>query len=63
MLRVNRTVDRLTIAPPLMPMVFCVRNCVRAARMLPELDWGGGRAASRALGVPGNPVAGYSGLA
>ena len=55
---------RALVVPPPMPMVFLVRNYVRAAQILP-LDWeyAGGQIAIRALNVPGDPVAGYSGLA
>ena len=60
----RRIVGRALIVPPPMSMVFSVRNYVRAARLsLLDWDWDGGRIARRALNVPGDPVAGYSGLA
>ena len=62
--RLSRIAGRALIVPPPMPMVFSVRNYVHAARILSlDWDWDGGRIARRALNVPGDPVAGYSGLA
>ena len=62
--RLSRIAGRALIVPPPMPMVFSVRNYVRAARILSlDWDWDGGRIARRALNMPGDPIAGYSGLA
>ena len=46
------------VVPPPVPMVFLVRNYVRAAQ-ISSLDWDldGGRIARQALNVPGDPVA------
>ena len=60
----SHNVGRVLAVPPPMPMVFLVRNYVRVARISSlDWDWDGGRIARRALNVPGDPVAGYSGLA
>ena len=55
---------RALVVPPPVPMVFLVRNYVRVARISSlDWDWDRGRIARRALNVPGDPVAVYSGLA
>ena len=62
--RLSRIAGRALIVPPPVLMVFSVCNYVRAAR-ISLLDWDrdGGRITRRSLNVPGDPVAGYSGLA
>ena len=62
--RLSRIVGRALVVPPPMPMVFSVRNYVRAAWISSlDWDWDGGRIARRALNMPCNLVAVYSGLA
>ena len=62
--RLSRIAGRALIVPPPMPMVFLVHNYVRVARISSlDWDWVGGRIARRALNMPGDPVAVYSGLA
>ena len=61
--RLSRIAGHALIVPLPMPMVFSVRNYVRAAWIsLLDWDWDGGRIARLALNVPGDPVVGYSGL-
>ena len=61
--RLSRIAGRALIVPPPMLMVFSVRNYVRVARISSlDWDWDEGRIARRALNVPGDPIAGYSGL-
>ena len=60
----SHNVMRVLIVPPPMSMVFSMRSYVRAARFSSlHWDWDGGRIARRALNVPGDPVAVYSGHA
>ena len=62
--RLSHITGHALIVPPPMPMVFSVHNYVRVARIsLLDWDWDEGRISRRALNVPGDPIAVYSGLA
>ena len=62
--QLSRIMGRAIAVPPPMPMVSWVRSYVRAAQISPlDWDYDGGRIAIRALNVPVDHVAGYSGLA